>query len=212
MIVGACQLSVRQVRPDPSTWSKPPRVRQISPMIWDAPCKKGASQICERPGRTPVQECGTISIVQASGRAGPRCAPWPPAGSDGLLKRKNDIPLRIVIGRGGGVKADIADIFPLMSRYSRSGALWARAAVAHSTFPLKIFWRTCLPWERQSKKLSNPLSIRLHPDLGISSSCQLQVRPKCQRNGSCHQRPKISDAPQPLVNFDISPCTCYSFT
>ncbi len=52
-----------------------------------------------------------MSVVQASGRAGPRCTPWPPAGSDGLRKRKQDVILRIVIGEGGGVKADKADIF-----------------------------------------------------------------------------------------------------
>ncbi len=36
---------------------------------------------------------------------------------------------------------------------------------------------------------------RPHPDRGISSSCQLQVRPTCQRDGSCHQRPNTSEAP-----------------
>ena len=40
MIVGACQLIVRQVRPNPSTWAKPPMVRQISPLIWDTPCER----------------------------------------------------------------------------------------------------------------------------------------------------------------------------
>ncbi len=45
IIVGACQLIVRQVRPNPSPWSKPPMVRQISPMIWATPCERGASRI-----------------------------------------------------------------------------------------------------------------------------------------------------------------------
>ena len=39
IIVGTCQLIVRQERPNPSTWSKPPMVRQIFPIIWDTRCE-----------------------------------------------------------------------------------------------------------------------------------------------------------------------------
>ena len=157
---------------------------------------------CEKPGRTPVQECGTKSVVQATGRARPRCIPWPPAGSDGLRKRKQDVLLRVVIGEGGGggVKADKADIFPKRLVEWRLGALWARAAVAHPTIPFEDFLAELSSIGAPIQKLSNPPSIRPHPDLGISSFCQLRVRPTCQRNGSCHHRPKISDAPRSQRN------------
>ena len=52
-----------------------------------------------------------MSVVQASGRARPRCTPRPPAGSDGLCKRERGVFLRIVV-KGGG-KADKADIFAI---------------------------------------------------------------------------------------------------
>ena len=41
-----------------------------------------------------------MSVVQASGRAGPRCTPCSPAGSDGHRKRKKVVSLRIVIREG----------------------------------------------------------------------------------------------------------------
>ena len=82
-------------------------------------------------------------------------------------------------------KADNADIFPGRLAKSRSGALRARAAVADPT----------IPFEDLLADLSSiGAPIRPHPNLGISSSCQLQLRPTCQRNGSCYHRPKISDA------------------
>ena len=80
LIVGACQLIVRQVRPNPLTWSKPPMVRQISPMIWDTPCERGASEIIAYPpgfegflaGRlslpTPIQKTFKIPRVSPAPR------------------------------------------------------------------------------------------------------------------------------------------------
>ena len=91
-----------------------PEIARNSPPFWTAP------------------ECGIMSVVQASGRARPRCTPWSPAGSHGLHKRRKGIFLRIVIERGGGGKADKADIFPKRLVRSRSYS----EAVAHSTIAL----------------------------------------------------------------------------
>ena len=52
-----------------------------------------------------------MSVVQTSGRARPVALLGRLPAATALLKRKKDISLRIVIGEGGGVKADKADIF-----------------------------------------------------------------------------------------------------
>ena len=71
IIVGACQLIVRQVRPNPSTWSKPPMVRKISPLIWDTPCERGCSpDLGNRPW-----ERGVSPAIRVAAQRSPKTHP-----------------------------------------------------------------------------------------------------------------------------------------
>ncbi len=51
-------------------------VKQVSQQIWDT--------FLRGPAAYRYKSVVLMSVVHASGRAGPRFTPWPPAGSDGL--------------------------------------------------------------------------------------------------------------------------------
>ena len=180
--------------------------QRLRKKFWDAPA-------CERPGRTPVQECGIMSVS-----AGIRPSQTPVARDVVACRQRR--PPQTQTRRfpsysnreGGGVKADKADkadIYPRRLVEWRSSALWAREAVALSTIPFEDFLADPSSIGRvNTRNSSHPLSIRPHPDLGISSSCQLQFRPTCQRNGSCHHRPKNLGCTLRQLPFLTEPYTC----
>ena len=60
-----------------------------------------------------------MSVVKASGRAGPRCTPWPPAGSDDLCKRGKGRFLSHSSKGGGGVKRTKRTFLQLKTKIQR---------------------------------------------------------------------------------------------